>query len=81
MIMDLTLLDRILEEEVLAPFGGKNFNEDVPAFSRGQPLPTCEAIAAYVVARIAERLPAPVSLARVRIAEDPTLYADCTGVD
>jgi 6-pyruvoyltetrahydropterin/6-carboxytetrahydropterin synthase len=81
MIMDLTLLDRILEEEVLAPFAGKYFNQDVPAFSRGQPLPTCEAIAAYVFARIAGRLPAPVSLARVRIAEDPTLYADCTGVD
>src|SRR3954447_22525799 len=81
MIMDLTRLDRILGEEVLVPFAGKSFNEDVPAFSRGRPLPTCEAIAAYVFARIAARLPAPISLARVRIAEDPTLYADCTGVD
>jgi 6-pyruvoyltetrahydropterin/6-carboxytetrahydropterin synthase len=81
MIIDLTLLDRILEEEILEPFAGKNFNDDVPAFSRGQPLPTCEAIAAYVFTRIARRLPAGISLARVRIAEDPRLYADCTGVD
>jgi 6-pyruvoyltetrahydropterin/6-carboxytetrahydropterin synthase len=81
MIMDLTMLDRILQEEVLVPFAGKNFNEDVPGFSRGQPLPTCEAISAYIFARIVPRLPAGVSLARVRIAEDPTLYADCTGVD
>jgi 6-pyruvoyltetrahydropterin/6-carboxytetrahydropterin synthase len=78
MIMDLGLLDRILEEEVLRPFAGKHFNRDVPAFASGNPLPTCEAIAAYVFERIAGRLPAPVALARVRIAEDPTLYADCT---
>jgi 6-pyruvoyltetrahydropterin/6-carboxytetrahydropterin synthase len=79
MIMDLALLDRILEEEVLRPFAGKHFNQDVPAFASGKPLPTCEAIAAYVFDRIAGRLPAPVALTRVRIAEDPTLYADCTG--
>jgi 6-pyruvoyltetrahydropterin/6-carboxytetrahydropterin synthase len=81
MIMDLTLLDRILQEEVLMPLAGKHLNQDVPAFASGRPLPTCEAIAANVFTRIAGRLPASVALARVRIAEDPTLYADCTGVD
>jgi 6-pyruvoyltetrahydropterin/6-carboxytetrahydropterin synthase len=80
MIMDLVLLDRILEEEVLTPFAGKHFNLDVPAFAQGRPLPTCEAIAAYIFRRIAGRLPARVVLWRVRIAEDPTLYADCTGI-
>jgi 6-pyruvoyltetrahydropterin/6-carboxytetrahydropterin synthase len=80
MIMDLALLDRILEEEVLTPFAGKHINQDVPTFAAGRPLPTCEAIAAYLFPRIAARLPARVSLERVRIAEDPTLYADCTGV-
>lgn len=30
--------------------------------------------------RIAARLPAGPALERVRIMEDPTLYADCTGV-
>jgi 6-pyruvoyl-tetrahydropterin synthase len=81
MIMDLTLLDQILREEVLAPFAGKHFNLDVPAFAYGRTLPTCEAIAAYVYRRIAARLPDGVALERVRIAEDPTLYADCTGLD
>jgi 6-pyruvoyltetrahydropterin/6-carboxytetrahydropterin synthase len=81
MIMDLGLLDRILEEEVLTPFAGKHFNLDVPAFAQGRPLPTCEALAAYIFPRIAARLPARVALTRVRIAEDPTLYADCTGID
>lgn len=81
MIVDLPLLDRILQEEVLTPFAGKHFNLDVPAFASGRPLPTCEAIAAYLFRRIAARLPNGVALERVRIAEDPTLYADCTGMD
>jgi 6-pyruvoyltetrahydropterin/6-carboxytetrahydropterin synthase len=80
MILDLGLLDRILEEEVLTPFAGKYLNADVPAFNSGRPLPTCEAIAGYVFRRIAERLPAGVELERVRIMEDPTLYADCSGL-
>jgi 6-pyruvoyltetrahydropterin/6-carboxytetrahydropterin synthase len=81
MIVDLALLDRILQEEVLTPFAGKHFNLDVPAFASGRPLPTCEAIAVYLFRRIAARLPNGVALERVRIAEDPTLYADCTGMD
>jgi 6-pyruvoyltetrahydropterin/6-carboxytetrahydropterin synthase len=81
MIVDLALLDRILQEEVLTPFAGKHFNLDVPAFASGRPLPTCEAIAAYLFRRIAARLPNGVALQWVRIAEDPTLYADCTGID
>jgi 6-pyruvoyltetrahydropterin/6-carboxytetrahydropterin synthase len=81
MFVDLALLDRILQEEVLTPFAGKHFNLDVPAFASGRPLPTWEAIAAYVFRRLAARLPNGVALERVRIAEDPTLYADCTGMD
>jgi 6-pyruvoyltetrahydropterin/6-carboxytetrahydropterin synthase len=81
MIVDLGLVDRILDQEVIRPFAGKHLNLDVPAFAYGKTLPTCEAIAAYIFPRIAARLPAGVKLKRVRIAEDPTLYADCTGVD
>ena len=80
MVLDLALLDRILQEEVVAPFDGKHLNHDVPAFTSGRPLPTCEALAAYVFPRIAARLPDGVLLERVRVMEDPTLYADCTGV-
>jgi 6-pyruvoyltetrahydropterin/6-carboxytetrahydropterin synthase len=80
MLLDLGLLDRILREEVLTPFAGKHFNLDVPAFAHGKTLPTCEAIASYVFQRIASRLPTDLVLERVRIMEDPTLYADCTGI-
>lgn len=79
-VIDLGLLDRILHDEILIPFAGKHLNLDLPAFAYGKTLPTCEAIAAYVFPRIAARLPAGPVLERVRIMEDPTLYADCTGV-
>ena len=78
-VVDLTLLDRILAEEVVTPLHGKHLNLDVPAFAYGRTLPTCEAIAGYLFPRIAARLPAEVTLDRVRILEDPTLYGDCTG--
>ena len=81
MLLDLALLDRVLAEEVLLPLAGKHLNLDVPAFAYGRILPTCEAIAAFLFPRIAARLPRDVSLKRVRIMEDPTLYADCTGLD
>jgi 6-pyruvoyltetrahydropterin/6-carboxytetrahydropterin synthase len=81
MLLDLALLDRIIAEEVLAPLAGKHLNLDVPAFAYGRTLPTCEALAAYLFPRIAARLPREVLLERVRIMEDPTLYADCTRLD
>jgi 6-pyruvoyltetrahydropterin/6-carboxytetrahydropterin synthase len=80
MVMDLVELDRILQEEIVARFDGRHLNLDVPDFSYGRTLPTCEALAAHVFARVAGRLPAGVALERVRIAEDPTLYGECTDV-
>jgi 6-pyruvoyltetrahydropterin/6-carboxytetrahydropterin synthase len=80
MVLDLPLLDRILDEEVVLALGGKNINLEVPAFADGLTIPTCEAIAIHVFGRVAARLPSGVVLERVRIQEDPTLYADCTGV-
>jgi 6-pyruvoyltetrahydropterin/6-carboxytetrahydropterin synthase len=78
-VVDLQFLDGILHDEVLTPLAGKHLNLDLPTFAYGRTLPTCEAIAAYLFPRIAARLPAGVVLERVRIEEDPTLYADCTG--
>jgi 6-pyruvoyltetrahydropterin/6-carboxytetrahydropterin synthase len=80
MVMDLVALDAILQEEVVGRFDGRHLNLDVPEFAYGRTLPTCEAIAAHLYPRVAARLPAGVVLERVRILEDPTLYADCTGL-
>ena len=79
MVLDLARLDRILQEEVVARLDGKHLNEDVPSLAGV--VPTCEAIARDVFRRLLPRLPRDVTLERVRIMEDPTLYADCTGLD
>lgn len=81
MIMDLTILDQLLDEEVRGSLEGKDLNRDVKPFRSGRPLPTCEALAQHLFARLGSRLPAGVSLLRVRVAEDPTLQAECTGLD
>jgi 6-pyruvoyltetrahydropterin/6-carboxytetrahydropterin synthase len=78
MVMDLVELDRILQEEVVGRFDGRHLNLDVPEFAYGRMLPTCEALATHVYGRVAARLPSGVALERVRVAEDPTLYGDCT---
>jgi 6-pyruvoyltetrahydropterin/6-carboxytetrahydropterin synthase len=77
LLVDLARLDDILAEEVVLPLDGRYLNRDVPAFART--LPTCEALAAHCYQRIAARLPPGVRLERVRVSEDPTLHADCTG--
>jgi 6-pyruvoyltetrahydropterin/6-carboxytetrahydropterin synthase len=78
MVMDLGALDGILHEEVVARLDGKHLNHDVPGLAE-MGLPTCEALATHLYHRIAARLPQGVTLERVRVMEDPTLYADCTG--
>lgn len=79
MVVDLVELDRILREEVLR-FEDTDLNQSVPVFAGGAPLPTCEALAEYFYRQVGPRLPAGVRLERVRVAEDDTLHADCTGV-
>ena len=79
MVLDLGELDRILQDEVVAGLDGKHLNHDVPALAGT--IPTCEALAIEVFRRLRDRLPEGVTLRQVRIMEDPTLYADCTGLD
>jgi 6-pyruvoyltetrahydropterin/6-carboxytetrahydropterin synthase len=81
MILDLALLDAILADEIHAPLEGRNLNRDVPAFADRAQIPTCEALAEFLFRRIAARLPGGARLTRVRVAEDATLHADCTGLD
>ena len=79
MIMDLAELDRIMREEITDALDGRHINLVLPGFAYGKTLPTCEALAAHYYRVIERRLPAGVRLARIRMAEDDTLYADCTG--
>src|SRR5690606_18273427 len=75
MLLDLAVLDRLLAEEIGRLDGG-DLNRDIPPFAAGQQ-PTCEALAAWFFGRIEPRLPAGIRLARVRVAEDATLAAEC----
>ena len=77
MVMDLGSLDRLLAEEVVARYDGRHLNHDVPELAGI--LPTCEALARDVFRRLTGRLPPSVRLVRVRVAEDATLSAECTG--
>jgi 6-pyruvoyltetrahydropterin/6-carboxytetrahydropterin synthase len=74
-VMDLAALDRILESEVVRRLDGKTLHRDLPEFA--ETLTTCEALARDLFRRIGARLPDGVTLSRVRVAEDSTLYAEC----
>lgn len=79
MLVDLATLDGILEDEVTDRLAHRQLNTDLHEFSSGRPLPTCEALVSLLYSRIAARLPPGLQLVRVRVAEDSTLYAECTG--
>lgn len=81
MVVDLRTLDRILREEVTSRLDHKHLNYDVPEFAFGNTIPTCEALAVHLWQQIAARLPADVTLERVRIHEDPELFAEYDGAD
>lgn len=79
-VIDLATLDDILTRHVAQPLCGSDLNASIPEFASGKRQPTCEAFAAWCWRTIADRLPPQTTLARVRVAEDATLWADCTGV-
>lgn len=79
-VIDLATLDDILTREVAEPLSGRHLNEAVAAFASGEQWPTCEALAAWCWRAIAAHLPPGTALERVRVAEDATLWADCTGI-
>lgn len=79
MVIDLEVLDRILTEAITSRLDRCHLNDTVPAFIDGSQWPTCEALAEWCWGEIAGRLPSENQLERIRVAEDDTLWADCTG--
>ena len=73
MIIDLVALDAVLEAQVRAPFHGQHINRVDDFFKTHQP--TCEVLANYFYERLAP-LVAPVSIARLRIAESDDIFAE-----
>ena len=79
MIMDLRLLDRLMDEEIVRRFDGRHINNEVPEFAPGRTIPTGEALAVFVWGRLAPRLPAGVQLQCVRVQEAPNLFSEYRG--
>jgi len=76
---DLGAFDRILAEEVVGRFDGRDINRDIAEYAPGRTLPTGEALCLDIWTRVAARLPSGSTLASVRVQEDASLYAEYRG--
>ena len=79
MVVDLDELDRTLQQEIVDRFHLRYINSAVPEFGSGGLMPTTENLAAFILERIADRLPAGVRVHRVRVVEDRDLWSDVYG--
>jgi 6-pyruvoyltetrahydropterin/6-carboxytetrahydropterin synthase len=79
MVVSLGTLDGILAEEVVARFGGRNINQDIPEYGPGRAMPTGEELCQDIWRRVSARMPAGCTLAVVRVEEQPSLYAEYRG--
>jgi 6-pyruvoyltetrahydropterin/6-carboxytetrahydropterin synthase len=80
MVVNLTDLDRILQEEVDRPLDHRNLNRDVPDFARVPP--TAENLAAWIWRRVSERIRRerwPCRLAHLRLRLTPGFAVEIEG--
>ncbi len=78
-VADLAALDRVLAEEVVARFDGRDINRDIAEYRAGRAQPTGEELCLDIWRRVAARLPAGCRLSCVRVQEQPSLYAEYRG--
>jgi 6-pyruvoyltetrahydropterin/6-carboxytetrahydropterin synthase len=76
MVLNLTELKQVLQEEVIEPLDHKFLNKEVAAFARQNP--TTENIAIEVWNRLSPKLPQG-QLHRIRVYETPDLFVDYYG--
>ena len=74
-LVDLPALDLVLAAEV-GRLDGTDLNRSVPEMASGELQPTTEALARWVWRRVADRIPPPARLRRVRVAEGDDLAAE-----
>lgn len=75
-VVDLEALDRLLREEVVEPLDRQDLTETIPAFRRGEQIPTTEALARHFFHALRERIPGPARLVRVRLHESDELASE-----
>ncbi len=81
MVLDLNVFDRILHEEIANRFDHQHINEAEEEFAYGKTIPTAEALAVFLFQKVAARLPEGVRLYKLRVQENPNLYAEYFGQD
>jgi 6-pyruvoyltetrahydropterin/6-carboxytetrahydropterin synthase len=74
MVIDLALVDRVLETEVVHRFDHRNINLDVPEFGEGRMIPTGENLARFIFDRVQSAL-GSVRVVSVQVDEDEMLSA------
>ena len=74
MVIDLGLVDRVLEAEVVSRFDHRNINLDVPEFGEGRLIPNGENLARFIFERLESAL-GSVRLVSVQVDEDESLSA------
>lgn len=77
MVIDLAVVDRVLDREVVQRFDHRNINLDVPEFGEGRLIPTGENLALFILERLQHVL-GWVRVYSVQIDEDETLSAVVT---
>jgi 6-pyruvoyltetrahydropterin/6-carboxytetrahydropterin synthase len=73
---DLGALDAALKREVFDALDHRNLVLDVPEFAEGKLIPTAENVAWWIAERMQRALGDGVKVSRVRLAEEPGLWAE-----
>lgn len=73
---DLGALDGALAREVVGALDHRNLVLDVPEFAEGKLIPTSENLAAWIAAKVQGALGDATRVLRVRVAEEPGLWAE-----
>lgn len=73
---DLGALDAALRREVVDALDHRNLVLDVPEFAEGKLIPTSENLAAWIAAKLQAALGGGTRVLRVRVAEEPGLWAE-----
>ena len=76
MVIDLGALDAVLQREVRDRFDARRINLDVPEFTDGRLVPSCENLASFIFDRVQSGLGARISVVRVIVRESDMLSAE-----
>lgn len=82
MVVNLTDLDRVLQDEVDGPLDHRNLNLDVPEFAEVSP--TAERLAVWIWDRVSKRIRSeewPCRLALLRLRLEPGFSVEIEGAD